>query len=158
MQKRTVTSEKFISDERIDLTSTSMKIQNIFSMLPNDIFFSMNYSHDIKKVTNVLQRTLYLLYLLCQHTSLFTESAFLTSEAKMRNHSAEEGLNKELLHLMLLYSESLEDSSYLFSTTQLLHHTYTLISNFRDPRPMIDISGVRLKENIDSITGISRMA
>lgn len=84
-----------------------------------------------QKVTNVLQRKLYSLYLLCPCVGGNTQSTFCSPKTlswtrfpyqwgQMRNHLAEEVLNKELLlHLMMLFSESLEDSSYLFSTTQL---------------------------------------
>lgn len=69
----------------------------------------------------------------------------------MRNQLAEEVLNKQMLHLMLTYAETLKDSAYLSSTIALLQHTSTLIANFRDPRPITDLSDVRLKENMAAL-------
>lgn len=158
--------------------SPSMKIQNIFSMSPNEIFFIMDYSHVIKKVRNNIYKSgngaykknlysnghfIYWNHLYSAHVwdvtqnpfpvhrKLSHEHFFLSSEAKMRNHLAEEVLNKEMLHLMQLYSESLEDSTYLQSTIKLLQHTSLLISNFRDQRPITDSSDARLKENMSAL-------
>ncbi|KAK3099914.1 hypothetical protein FSP39_011714 [Pinctada imbricata] len=155
----------------------SMKIQNIFSYSEDDIFFIMDFSHVMKKLRNNVSKSgygashlkkslyvnshfIYWNHLYSAHIwdvshnpfpvyhKLTHEHFFLTSESKMRNHLAEEVLNKEMLHLIECYAESLPDNSYLSSTIELLQHTSILVENFRDPRPIVDTSDNRLKENI----------
>lgn len=68
----------------------------------------------------------------------------------MRNHLAEDVLNAEMLHLMEVYRESLGDGgSELDVTIELLKNTSVLVENFRDHRPILDISDDRLKQNRD---------
>jgi len=73
----------------------------------------------------------------------------------MRNHIhfvAEDVLNKEMFHLMKLYRESLGDAgSKLDVTIELLQNTSALIKNFRDSRPITDVSDERLIENHDAM-------
>lgn len=54
-----------------------------------------------------------------------------------------------MLHLMECYASSLADSTHLQSTIQLLKNTSALIDNFRDIRPIIDIS-----ERLDTLANV----
>jgi hypothetical protein len=66
----------------------------------------------------------------------------------MRNHLAEEVLNSEMLHLMELYKESLGQAGLKLSATiELLRCTSVLIKNFRDKRPITNISDDRIQQN-----------
>jgi hypothetical protein len=70
----------------------------------------------------------------------------------MRNHLAEEVLNGEMLHLMKQYRGSLGDAGFqLDATIELLECTTVFIRNFRDSRPITDVSDERLKQNSDAI-------
>lgn len=70
----------------------------------------------------------------------------------MRNHLAEEVLNSEMLHLMELYKESLGQAGLKLSATiELLKCTSVLIKNFRDKRPITNISDERIQENHDAM-------
>ena len=78
------------------------------------------------------------------HQKLTNEHIFLTNVSKMRNHLAEEVLNKDMLHLMKVYQQSLAEGSYLNKTVELLEHTSAIIELFRDRRPISDLSDARL--------------
>ncbi|XP_070575008.1 uncharacterized protein [Ptychodera flava] len=64
---------------------------------------------------------------------------------KMRNHLAEDMLNKEMLHLMEVYQSCLPDGSHLESTIAFLTQTSTLIAIFRDRRPVTSMTDDRLE-------------
>jgi hypothetical protein len=82
------------------------------------------------------------------HHQLSQDHIYLTSEAKMRNHLAEQILNEEMLHLMKLFQQSLgEGGSQLNSTVKLLENTSVLIRNCRDSRAITDPSDDRLQQN-----------
>lgn len=86
------------------------------------------------------------------HHRLSQEHIYLSPEGKMRNHLAEEVLNGEMLHLMKQYRESLGDAGFqLDATIELLECTTVFIRNFRDSRPITDVSDERLKQNSDAI-------
>ena len=86
------------------------------------------------------------------HHRLTRDHFFLTSEAKMRNHLAEDVLNSEMLHLMKMYKKKLgDDGCKLNGTIDLLKSTSVLIKNFRDPRPIITSDDERLKQNHDAM-------
>jgi hypothetical protein len=86
------------------------------------------------------------------HNKLTQDHIYLTSESKMRNHLAEDVLSKEMFHSMKLYRESLGDAgSKLVVTIELLQNTSALIKNFRDSRPITDVSDERLIENHDAM-------
>lgn len=78
------------------------------------------------------------------HHKLTLEHFELTSETKMRNKFAEDVLGKEMLHLMQCYGNTLQDSSYLQSTIQLINKASQLIDIFRDHRLIIKTSDDRL--------------
>lgn len=78
------------------------------------------------------------------HQRLTNEHLFLTKTSKMRNHLAENVLDKEMLHLMKLYRASLPDGSYLEKSVELLEHTSAIIELFRDQRPIADLNDPRL--------------
>jgi hypothetical protein len=70
----------------------------------------------------------------------------------MRNHLAEEVLNSEMLHLMELYKETLGHAELKLSATiELLKCTSVLVKNFRDKRPITNISDARIQQNHDSM-------
>ena len=79
------------------------------------------------------------------HRKLTNEHIFLTKTSKMRNHLAEDVLNRDMLHLMKIYKESLADGAYLVKSIELLEHTSAIIDLFRDRRPIADINDERLR-------------
>lgn len=152
--------------------------RNIFSHIK--LFFIMDISHVLKKIKNNISKTgkatcckrhlkikdkfiewdhfkeAYLWDISSNpfpiHQKLTQEHIYLTSENKMRNHLAEDVLNCEMLHLMELYRSSLGDTGHkVDGTIEMLTHTSALIRNFRDPRPITDVSDDRLKENNDAL-------
>jgi hypothetical protein len=81
------------------------------------------------------------------HHKLSQEHIFLTNESKMRNHLAEDDMDKEMLHLMQVYKANLgESGSSLDGTIELLRNTSIVIRNFRDPRTITDAGDERLSE------------
>ena len=81
----------------------------------------------------------------------------------MRNHQAEEVLNADMLYLVQCYADSLQESTYLNSTIELLLHTSILAQNFGDPRPITYTADGRLEQHkivprwfidLESLTGI----
>ena len=155
--------------------------RNIFSQNENHkLFFIMDISHVLKKIRNNISKSgdaayckrhlkygdtfiewdhfkgAYLWDISTNpfpiHHKLSQEHIYLTSESKMRNHLAEEVLNGEMLHLMKLYQESLgEAGRKLDGTVEILTHTSALIRNFRDSRPITEVTDDRLKENNDAL-------
>ena len=82
------------------------------------------------------------------HHKLSDDHLYLTSQLKMRNHLAEQTLDKEMLHLMECFKKSHDNGgSYLNGTIEFLKKTSKLISNYSDSRPITCISDVRLIEN-----------
>ena len=63
----------------------------------------------------------------------------------MRNHLAEEALDKDMLYLMQQYQNTLQNSTYVENTVELLMNTNKFIEIFRNPRPIINISDKRLQ-------------
>jgi len=61
------------------------------------------------------------------HQKLTNEHIFLSKTSKMRNHLAEEVLNKDMLNLMSQYKDSLSDGTHLNKTIELLEHTSAVI-------------------------------
>ncbi len=141
----------------------------------NALTFIMDFSHVIKRVRNNIlnsgthphctrictvrsKQIVWDHWIKCYHWDRATnpmrvnqhltdEHIFLTQELKMRNHLAEQVLNDDMLHLFEEYQKSLPDGSILNASIELLRHTSVLIKNFRDPRPIIDFSDDRLREN-----------
>ena len=153
----------------------TMKIQNIFSLSSQYMYIIMDYSHIMKKIRNnilksgkqetykrnILHKTKNIYIVLetfCKclhvgyhnpfpiHQKLSHEHFHLTSESKMRNKIAEDVLNKEMLHLVKTYAASVGRDD-LNSTVELLENTSILVENFRDHRPISDISDERLLRN-----------
>ena len=148
-------------------------IPNIYGT--GKITFLQDYSHVVKKIRNsvlksstapkairLLQRNGY--YILWQHWisayqwdkftnpltihyKLSDEHIYISTAGKMRNHLAEEVLNKDMLNLMTHYQSSCSDGKFLTETIQLLRQTSQLIETFRDMRPLQDIEDSRLKGN-----------
>lgn len=86
------------------------------------------------------------------HRKLTHDHFFLTSESKMRNHLAEEVLDKDMLHLMKCYRKSLCDdakSEELNGTIELLENTSVMVGFFRDRRPIKNYGDDRLQNNRD---------
>ncbi|CAC5421052.1 unnamed protein product [Mytilus coruscus] len=68
----------------------------------------------------------------------------------MRNKLAEEVLDSDMLNLMIQYQKSLgTNGNKLDNSIELLKNTSQLIQNFRDCRPLTEISDDRLKVNDD---------
>ena len=90
------------------------------------------------------------------HQKLTNEHIYLSKNAKMRNHLAEDVLNKDMLFLMQKYQQSLGDGSHLDKTIELLEHTSKIIDLFRDRRPVADINDERLTVLTDFETWIDK--
>jgi hypothetical protein len=154
--------------------------RNIFSLKGNEkLFFIMDISHVIKKIRNNISKSgdsqfckrllklddkyikwdhfkqAYMWDISTNpfpiHHRLSQEHIYLSPEGKMRNHLAEEVLNGEMLHLMKQYRESLGDAGFQLDSIELLECTTVFIRNFRDSRPITDVSDERLKQNSDAI-------
>lgn len=154
----------------------TMTVHNIFSIKQEPIFIIMDYSHLIKKIRNNINKSgkldSYKRHLKFKghfiHWEHFVNAYYwdishnpfpiyhklrqehfqLTSDSKMRNSLAEDVLNKDMLHLMKCYADSLTcGSEHLKTTIELLEKTSLLIANFRDSRPIREIGDLRLIEN-----------
>jgi len=79
------------------------------------------------------------------HQKLTNEHIFLSKTSKMRNHLAEEELNKDILNLMSQHKDSLSDGTHLNKTMESLEHTSAVIELFRDRRPISDLADSRLE-------------
>ena len=78
---------------------------------------------------------------------LTNEHIFPNQSEKMRNHLAEEVLDKDMLYLMKRYRQVLgKDGSSLDGCIELLQHTSPLIDIFRDIRPVHSTSDLRLTQ------------
>lgn len=81
------------------------------------------------------------------HRKLTNEHLFPSQSSKMRNHLAEDVLDKEMLNLVLNYKDTLgEKGSVLDGAVELLQKTSTMINVFRDRRPLYTESDERLKQ------------
>ena len=68
------------------------------------------------------------------HRKLTTEHIFLTQQGKMRNHLAEEVLNKDMLNLMLEYKASLANQGEVLNgAIEFLRKTSRMIEIFHSP-------------------------
>ena len=168
-------------------TLQSMLVTNIFRPSLPKISIIMDYSHVVKKIRNnccksglrsVHNRKLFLRSSLSVwdhwvqafqwdvsenpypiHRKLTHEHYFPTSESKMRNHLAEDVLDKNMLHLMSCYRNSLSDatkSAELRGTIEFLQQTSVLVKNFRDSRPIKDYGDDRLQQNRDVLSWFKR--
>ncbi|XP_062587022.1 uncharacterized protein LOC134248629 [Saccostrea cucullata] len=171
---------KLLLPEFSTMNPVTCSFKNIYCLDNPQIFFIMDISHVIKKIrNNILKsgtdasckrhlmlgdkyiewnhfRKAYIWDISSHafpvHHKLSQEHLFMTPEAKMRNHLAEDVLDGNMLHLMELYQESLGlEGSQLDVTVKLLKCTSVLIKNFRDTRPVTDVSDDRLKENHDAM-------
>lgn len=154
------------------------KVKNMYGT--GEIVFLQDYSHVIKKVRNSLCKSSlapksarclqkgdkYILWeywvsaynwdLNCNpfpiHRKLTDEHIYLSTQSKMRNHLAEEVLDKDMLHLMMKYQNSLAKGDHLDSSIEMLQHTSLLVLCFRDMRPIMTINDDRLKDNKKVLT------
>lgn len=79
------------------------------------------------------------------HRKLTNEHLFPDKQLKMRNHLAEDILNKEMLHSMKIYQQSLgEKGKVLDGAVELLEQTSTMIKIFRDMKPIREVNDERL--------------
>ena len=154
----------------------TMQITNICNPSMPKISIIMDYSHLMKKIRNNIQKsgpmpfhkrllTLNGKCIIWEHwyksyqwdistntlkvyQKLTQEHFLLNSQLKMRNHLAEDVLNKDMLHLMRCYQQSLCDlqASELESSIKLLENTSVLVSFFRDNRPLKSYEDTRLLE------------
>jgi hypothetical protein len=81
------------------------------------------------------------------HKKLTREHIELNSKTKMRNHLAEEVIHLDMLQLMREYqiSEGI-NGFHRNGSIEFLKITQQLVSLFRDPRPISDISDIRLDQ------------
>ena len=86
------------------------------------------------------------------HRKLTYEHFYLTPQSKMRNQLAEDALDQEMLHLMQLFQKFLGgNGDEIQGSVDLLKHTSTLISCFRDKRPIYESNDLRLQKNIETL-------
>ena len=79
------------------------------------------------------------------HRKLSKEHIDLNSKTKMRNHLAEQVLDKDMLQLMLEFQKSEgANGCHLDGTIQLISATSEIISFFRDTRPLLSPDDVRM--------------
>ena len=179
--KATVIYSKIVLPDFDTSNPVTCSFRNMFSLKGNEkLFFIMDISHVIKKIRNNISKSgdfqfckrllklddkyikwdhfkqAYMWDISANpfpiHHRLSQEHIYLSPEGKMRNHLAEEVLNGEMLHLMKQYRESLGDVGFqLDATIELLECTTVFIRNFRDSRPITDVSDERLKQNSDAI-------
>ena len=152
---------------------------NIWSRSDPQIIFIMDYSHVIKRIRNNIlksghstthNKTLYYNTTICWehwinafrwdcdtnafpiHRKLTNDHLFLTQESKMRNKLAEDALSCEMLFLMESFQKSLgEAGNLLDDTIDLLKATSTVVSVFRDRRPICDVEDQRLHNLNESL-------
>ena len=145
---------------------------NIFSPSDPKIAFIMDYSHVIKRVRNNILKSgdtkacvrnlkynnnIYWDHWINAfkwdtdtnsfpiHRKLTNEHFYLTQESKMRNGLAEAVLDKDMLYLMKCFQKSMPgDGEYLNDTISLLESTSTIVSEFRDHRPITNTTDERL--------------
>ncbi|XP_070556918.1 uncharacterized protein [Ptychodera flava] len=92
------------------------------------------------------------------HERLTEEHFDLNAKSKMRNHLAEDVLDRKMLFAMQAYKRSLierrgEDVSYLNGSIQLLSHTSKLVSFVNDIKnPVRDTADTRLKDSRNFLT------
>lgn len=158
-------------EDKEDAKGKNFTTKNPYS--ENSVTFIMDYSHNIKKLRNNINSSgdheictrkltidnFFITWdhwikafnwdrstnpLIRVHQKLTNEHIFLTKTSKMRNHLAEEVLNKDMLNLMKQYKESLSESSHLDKSIELLEHTSAVIEFFRDRRPVSDLADPRL--------------
>ena len=80
------------------------------------------------------------------HKRLAREHIVLDGSAKMRNHLAEDVLNSDMILLVEALRDSGEYVDYPLGTLlNLLRHTSSLITIFKDKRPICNMSDDRLK-------------
>lgn len=68
------------------------------------------------------------------------------SSEKMRNHLAEDVLDENMLNLMKQYQMSLINGTELDSTIEFLENASKMVKFFRDARPVVSMSDVRVNE------------
>ena len=83
------------------------------------------------------------------HHKLTPDHITLNSSLKMRNHLAEQCLDKDMLNLMTTYAKALPDASYLQGTLALLQQTSVLISVLNDNRHITSLEDSRIDELLE---------
>jgi hypothetical protein len=160
----------------------NFSIRNIWFPEHPPIIFIMDYSHVIKRIRNNILKSgpkskrelTYHHPILWEHLinafnwdratnsfpihhKLNNDHIFLTQESKMRNKLAEVVLDKEMLNLMQCFKSFLGETGYILDDTiDLLKATSTMVSVFRDKRPISDIEDIRfdqLKETLKWFEG-----
>ncbi|XP_069123679.1 uncharacterized protein [Argopecten irradians] len=85
------------------------------------------------------------------HSKINVSHMYPDSSEKMRNHLAEEMLSTDMLHLMEAYRSTLLNKSALDGAVEFLRTTSTVITIFRDKRPIKSCHDQRLKDLFDVI-------
>ena len=81
------------------------------------------------------------------HHKLSDEHLFPNNAQKMRNKLAFDVLDKEMLHLMETYNDSLQhESEDIKAAIALLERTSFLVDFFQDSRPVTDVADARLRK------------
>ena len=140
---------KLLIPDFCSLATVTCGFKNIYCYDNPKIFFIMDISHVVKKIRNNILKSgkvshckrhlmiddkyiewehfkrAYLWDIASHpfpgHHKLTQEHIFLTPEAKMRNHLAEDILNSDMLHLMELYQKNLgNEGAFLNATIELL--------------------------------------
>ena len=79
------------------------------------------------------------------HHKLSQEHIDLTSSSKMRNHLAEQCLDRDMLNLMTCYANSQHDGTYLQGSLALLEQTSKLVAIMNDNRHVVSLTDGRLQ-------------
>ena len=80
------------------------------------------------------------------HRKLSNDHFYLNSTLKMRNHLAEQVLNKDMLYLFQEYQKTLDDPEKMDAVIELLQQTSLFIEIFRSPQPICSIHDIRLTQ------------
>ncbi|XP_053381363.1 uncharacterized protein LOC128549115 [Mercenaria mercenaria] len=80
------------------------------------------------------------------HRKLTREHIYPSTQSKMRNHLANEVLNKDMLYLMCQYQASLENGLVLSGAIEFLEKTSKIIEIFSDRMPVRSKDDSRLKD------------
>lgn len=87
------------------------------------------------------------------------EHLFPNPAEKMRNHLADEVLDKDMLHLMKMYVQNNpDDAVQMAGPTELFERTSVLIEIFHDRRAIKDSTGKRLQQLRDILEWFFVMA
>ena len=154
------------------ICGTTSTIGRNITTLSSNLCFIMDFSHVVKKIRNSLYtsslqtgskrqmltpkgpiywdhfRDAYIwdkrTHFLRLHRKLTEDHFHLTTSLKMRNHLAEQVLNKDMLYLLQQYQKTLPNPDSLNDTLLLVETTSKFISTYRSSQPIQSVQDERL--------------